>query len=266
MRHATPSRRPLPPRTLVTDQAASSPAVEAAPAWAANASAREAFQRGVVAAFGTAGYVLIAGSIGFGALVRDMGLGIDFAILSSIVFYALPAQVVLADQLGRGASIVVAAFAASLTAVRLLPMTITLVPYLNDHKGRRWRELLAVHFIAVTAWIEGHHRLGPLPAHLRLPHFTGFGFMFMMFTAVSAAIGHTIAGTVPTAVSAALLFFTPSYFMLSMMATARQHADKLAIALGLVIGPLVYVVAPDFDLLVAGLAGGSIAYAVGRRR
>lgn len=222
--------------------------------------------RGIQAAFGVAGYVLIAGSIGFGALVRDMGLGLDFAIWSSFVFYALPAQVILADQLGRGASLLAAAFAVTLTSVRLLPMVVTISPMLRDYRGRRWRELLAVHFVAVTAWIEGTRRLGAIPPSLRLSHFFGFGVSFMFFCAFGATIGFAIAASVPVALTAALLFFTPSYFMLSMLATARANADKLAVLLGVVIGPLVYLVTPDLDLVVAGLAGGTIAYLSGRRR
>jgi len=236
------------------------------PAWAAQATQTEAFLRGVLTSFGISGYVLIAGSVGFGALTRDLGLGIDFAILSSIVLYALPAQVILAAELGRGASLFAAAFAVTLTSVRLLPMGVTVTPYLRDHKGRRWREVLAMHFVAVTAWIEAHRRLGPLPPHLRLSHFLGFGVMFMVFTAASAAVGFAIAGRVPVALTAALLFFTPAYFLLSMLQTAGARGDLLAIALGCVIGPLVYLVSPDLDLLVAGLVGGTIAYAYGRRR
>lgn len=207
----------------------------------------------------------MAGSIGFGALVRDMGLGLDFAIFSSFIFYALPAQVILAAELGRGASYLAAAFAVTLTSVRLLPMAVTLSPYLVDYKGRRWREVLAVHFVAVTAWIEAHRRLGPLPPAIRLSHFFGFGISFMMFTAAGATIGFLIAGSVPVALTAALLFFTPCYFMLSMLATARQAADKLAVILGVIIGPAVYVVSPDLDLLVAGLVGGTLAYWQGKR-
>ena len=237
---------------------------EATPAWAATAGQIEAMWRGFLAAFGIAGYVLIAGSIGFGALVRDLGLGIDFAILSSIILYALPAQVILAAELGRGASLLGAAFAVGLTAIRLLPMAVTVTPYLTDHKGRRWRELLAIHAVAVTAWIEAHRRLGPLPPHLRLSHFLGFGATFMMFTAGSAAVGFMVSGSVPVALTAALLFFTPAYFMMSMMQSAFLRADWLAIGLGMVIGPLTYLVAPDLDLLVAGLVGGTIAYVYGR--
>lgn len=222
--------------------------------------------RGIAASFGIAGYVLIAGSIGFGALVRDMGLGLDFAILSSLVFYALPAQVILAAELGRGASLVSAAFAVSLTSVRFLPMAVTVAPWLRDHRGRRWREILAMHFVAVTAWIEANRRLGPLPPHLRLSHFLGFGMTFMGFTALGSVVGFAIAGTVPIALTAALLFFTPSYFTLQMMQSARAGADLLAIGLGFCVGPLVYLLAPDLDLLIAGLVGGTIAYLYGRRR
>ncbi len=235
------------------------------PAWAATASQFESFVRGFVSGFGVAGYVLVAGAIGFGALVRDLGLGADFAILSSFIFYALPAQVILAAELGRNASVLASAFAVTLTSVRLLPMAVTVTPLLRDHKGRRWLEILAMHYVAVTAWLEAHKRLGPLPPHLRLSHFLGFGNTFMCFTAAGAAIGFYGAGLVPTALVAALLFFTPCYFVLTMMQGARASADWLAIGLGVVLGPLTYLVAPDIDLLVAGLVGGTIAYLHGRR-
>ena len=249
----------------MTDPAATTPSISA-PAWAATAGPGEAFRHGLGAAFSTPGYVLIAGSVGFGALSRDMGLSLGIAMWMSVTFYALPAQVVLADQLGRGASLLAAAFAVTLTAVRLLPMTVTLAPYLQDVRQRRWMELLAVHFIAVTAWIEGHRRLSPLPLDLRLPHFLGFGSAFLLCTVGGAATGFVIAAVVHVAISAALLFFTPAYFMLSLIGTTRKLADALAIGLGAVIGPLVYLAAPGLDLLVAGLVGGTIAYLVGRYR
>jgi predicted branched-subunit amino acid permease len=242
------------------------PTTGVAPSWVDGATPAIALWEGVKASFGIAGYVLIAGSIGFGALVRDMGLGIDFAILSSLVLYALPAQVILAAEFGRGATLLASAFAVTLTSVRLLPMAVTVTPYLRDAKGRRWLEVLAIHFVAVTAWIEAQLRLGPLPHHLRLAHFIGFGSMFMIFTAVSAAVGFLIAGSVPVALTAALLFFTPAYFTMSMMQSARSAPDHIAIGLGLLIGPVVYRFSPDLDLLVAGLVGGTIAYAWGRKK
>lgn len=250
----------------MTDQAANTSTPLAVPDWVADAGSIKAFWYGLGAMFATPGYVLMAGSVGFGALARDMGIDVGIAMWMSVVFYALPGQVVLADQIGRGASIIAAAFAVTLTAVRLLPMTVTLAPYMRDPKGRRWLEILAVHFIAVTAWIEGHRRLSVLPDDLRLPHFLGFGLSFMICTVGGSAAGFFLAALVPIAVTAALLFFTPLYFSLSLVASSRRFADYLAIVLGVLIGPTVYVRSPDLDLLVAGLVGGTIAYVVGRVR
>ena len=240
--------------------------MHARPAWAATAGQGEAYVRGLRAVLGVGGYVLFAGSVGFGALIRDLGLGVGFAIWSSVVLYALPAQVIMATALAGNASLIAAAFAVSLTSIRLLPMTVTLTPLLRDNRGRHWREVMAVHLVTITSWIEGNRRLGPLPPAIRLSHFLGFGSGFMAFTAIGAAVGFAIAGSMPVALTAALLFFTPSYFTLSMLATARVPADRLAVALGFVIGPLVYRFAPDLDLVVAGIVGGTIAYRAGRRR
>lgn len=235
------------------------------PAWR-GASERTAFLRGLNACFSVPGLVLTSSAMGFGALARDLGFSVWHAGYLSIVFYALPAQVVVLDQLGRGLSLWAAAFAVSLTAVRLLPMTVTLAPMLRDQKGRRWREILAVHFIAVTAWIEGLRRLAQVPEHLRLANFLGFGVSFLLCTVFGAIAGHALAGVVPAAISAALLFLTPIYFLLSLMASARERADVLAIVLGVLLGPPLFLLAPGFDLLLAGLIGGTIAWLAGRKR
>lgn len=229
------------------------------------ASERTAFLRGLAAAWSVPGIVLTASAMGFGALARDTGFSIWHAGFLSVVLYALPAQVVVLDQLGRGLSLVAAAFAVSLTGVRLMPMTVTIVPMLRDPKGRRWRELLAVHYVAVTAWLEGLRRLAPVPAELRLAHFLGFGTSFLLCTVFGGMAGHALAGLVPAAISAALLFMTPIYFLLSLVASSRTRADVLAIVLGAALGPPMFLLVPGFDLLLAGIIGGSIAWAAGQR-
>lgn len=211
------------------------------------------------------GLVLCATALGFGALARDLGFSAGQAVFISAVVYATPAQVVLIDLLSRGAALSAVALAVTLTAVRLLPMTVTLMPYLRDHKGRRWREVLAAHFIAITAWVEGSRRLPPLPDHLRLSHFLGIGTGMVAATGIGTLAGYVLAATLPSVLSAALLFLTPIYFLSSLMVTARNVADWFAIGLGLVMGPVFFVSVPGFDLLATGLIGGTLAYAIGRR-
>jgi predicted branched-subunit amino acid permease len=71
---------------------------------------------------------------------------------------------------------------------------------------------------------------------------------------------------VPALVTAALLFMTPLYFILSLIATSRSPMDLAAVAIGCGLSPVLYLVMPGFDLLATGLIGGTLAYVLGRRR
>ncbi|MGD9784839.1 MAG: AzlC family ABC transporter permease [Hyphomicrobiaceae bacterium] len=230
------------------------------------ATSRYAFWRGVAAALTVPGIILFASAAGFGALARDGGLSLGNSVFMMGVFFALPAQVVLLDQIARGASLAAGALAVSLTGLRLLPMSVALMPLLRGEHVRRWQYLLAGHFIAVTAWMEGWRRLPAVPVALRMPHFIGIGTGFVLATLVGTVAGFEIAGTVPTIVAAVLLFLTPIYFMLSLIATSRELSDKLAIAFGAMLGAPLYAYFPGFDLLLAGLIGGTLAHVAAKRR
>jgi predicted branched-subunit amino acid permease len=236
-----------------------------APAWASAATPREAYLRGLATIASTPGYVLVATSIGFGALARDLGVSFGQAVFLSSVLYALPAQVMLVDQLARGAGLAAAAFAVTLTAVRLLPMTVSLLPYLRDQRGLRPVHILAVHFVAITVWLEGNQRLPKLPEHLRLPHFFGIGSAMFLATGLGTIAGHALAAVVPPLLSAALLFMTPVYFLLSLASGARLRMDWLAIGFGVSLGPILFQLVPGPDLMLTGLIGGTAAYLAGRQ-
>lgn len=236
-----------------------------APAWSRGADWRGALVHGLSSAWSVPGIILAGSSAGYGALAQDAGVSLLNTVFMMGVFFALPAQVVLTDQIARGASLTAGALAVTLTGIRLLPMTVALMPYLGGRGAPRWRLLLAVHFIAVTAWLEGWRRLPPLPAHLRLAHFIGIGSGMLSATIVGSALGFMLAGAVPRMVAATLLFLTPIYFLLSLMAAATVRSDRLAIALGVTLGPVFYLLVPGFDLLATGVVGGSLAHWLARR-
>jgi predicted branched-subunit amino acid permease len=235
-----------------------------APAWTVGASALSAFAHGLAVAATTPGVVLFLTALGFGTLVRDAGMPLGHALFLSLVMYALPAQVMVVDQLQRGAALLGVAIAVALTAVRLLPMTVSLLPYLRTRGAPLWQQLLAVHFIAITAWIEGNRRLPHIPEHLRFAHFIGIGLGMVAATSTGAAVGYVLAARIPLVLQTALLFMTPVYFLLATIASAQTRRDWLAVGLGGVLAPLVYLVLPEFDLLIAGLVGGTAAYVLGR--
>ena len=236
------------------------------PAWCNGASARSATLRGLLIIGAAPGIVLFSTALGFGAMARELGFTLGHVMFLSASVYALPAQLLLIDQLARGATLAAVAMAVSLTAIRLLPMTVAMMPYLRDDRGTRAVHVLAVHFIAVTAWIEGSRRLPPLPAHLRLPYFIGIGAGTLFCTVMGSMTGFLVASALPPTLAAALLFMTPIYFLLSMMLGARELGDWLAVLFGAILGPSLYVLIPGPDLLLTGLIGGTLAWTIGRRR
>ncbi len=225
-----------------------------------------AFWLGTLGMFGVPAIVLYAGILGYGAFAREVGLTLGQALALPIFLQALPAQVVLADHAARGAPLAAAALAVSLTAVRFLPMAVVLMPWLKGHGGPRWHELLVVHFVAVTVWIEGLRRLPTVRAEVRLTYYLGIGVGILSGTLAATALGYYAAGTVPEWMAAALLFTMPLTFLLAMIETSRSRADHLAIGAGVVIAPFAHVWLPSFDLLLTGLAGGTLAWLLGRWR
>lgn len=236
------------------------------PAWAKDATRAAAFRRGAGFAPSTPAVVLFATFIGFGALAEATGFTAGEAVFTTLIVWALPGQVVLVDQMAKGAGLAAATFAVTLTAIRLLPLTVSLIPLLRGPDTPRVWLFLMSHFIAVTVWIEGHRRLPSLPQHLRAPYFFGMAMVFLSLNLIATLIGYLIAGRVPTEIAAGLLFLTPIYFLLSLISSARGRGDLLALALGFMLGPLMFLAVPGFDLLATGLIGGTIAYLAGKHR
>ena len=64
----------------------------------------------------------------------------------------------------------------------------------------------------------------------------------------------------PAEVTLGLVFLNPIYFMLVFAADARRRARVLALVLGALAGPSLYLVATDWSLLLTGLIAGSLAF------
>lgn len=236
------------------------------PEWTKDASRGDAFWRGFAGAPSTPVLVVMITFVGFGALARDVGLDIYQAAFVTAVVFALPGQVVLADEIAHGASLLAAAFAVTLTAVRLFPLVFSLMPVVRDGKSPRWAEFVLSHFTAITLWIEAMRRLPPLPRQLRMPYYAGFCVVLAIGVMSATISGYLLAAQVPPPIAAGFVFLTPIYFFLSLIATSAAISDKLALAIGTVLGPVLFLLAPGFDLLLTGLLGGSAAYLVTRWR
>lgn len=228
-------------------------------------SRRSAYLLGVRCALSVPGVVLFASFFGFGAFAQSSGFGLGHALFASATF-ALPGQVVLADAVVNGAGLAAAFLAVTLTAVRLMPLTVSLMPLLRGERTPLWKQILLSHFVAVTVWVETMRRIPKLEREERIPFYCGLALTLLPAILTATALGHVVAGTVPPSLSAGLLFLTPIYFLCSMLSAAQDRLDMLAIVIGIFMGPFLYRYVGGFDLLLTGLIGGSLAYGISRWR
>jgi predicted branched-subunit amino acid permease len=210
------------------------------------------------------GVVLFASFIGFGGLIRDIGFPLGAAILSTLLVWALPAQVLLVGGYAAGNATPVIALAVGLSSVRLFPMAASILPYLRREGRGIGVQFLAAHFVAVTAWIEGMRHLPKLPSEARLPFFFGLACSLVVSSMISTAIGYLLAGTLPRALAIGLLFLTPLSFLIQLSHNARDLVDRLALVFGLLLAPVMAEIGGRLDLLWTGLIGGVAAWSVHR--
>jgi predicted branched-subunit amino acid permease len=210
--------------------------------------------------------VLIGTYVGVGALAHDYGFSLVWVLVSTVVVWAGPAQVIMISALGTGAAPLEVALAVGLSGVRFLPMVVSLLPLLRSPRTRFRDLVLPAHFTAASMWVESFRLLPMVPRERRIAFCNGLGCGFMLAGHLGAVIGFTLAGSLPKLLTAALLFLTPMSFLVSTARNARALVERLALGLGLVLGPLLAYAEVGLDLLWTGIIGGSAAYGVHRLR
>lgn len=211
-------------------------------------------------------YVVIGTYVGIGALTHDFGFGPGWAVASTALVWAGPAQVILVSALGAGAAPVETALAVGVSSARLLPMVISLLPLIRRPKTPYRALVLPAHLTSVTVWIEALRLLPQVPREARIPFANGVGLGFMGAAQVGTLIGYYLATSLPPLLTAGLLFLTPISFLISTTRNCRLMSDWLALAFGLVLGPLLAAWQMGLDLLWTGIVAGSLAYGIHRLR
>jgi predicted branched-subunit amino acid permease len=207
------------------------------------------------------------GLVGIGSLARDVGYPVDVAVLSTILVWAGPSQVLFFASIAAGAAWSAIAIAIAFASLRFLPMTVAILPLLRKPGQTIWTQLLLAHYVAVTGWAEGLRRLPAVPPAQRVAYFVGFCQTCMTVSAIGTFAGYYLLDALPVPLAAGLLCLTPIFFLTSLVAGSRDLRDGLAIALGLAFAPVAdRFIGGGFDLIACGLLGGTIAFLVGRRR
>ena len=210
--------------------------------------------------------VLFATYLGIGALAHDSGFSLAWTLLSTLLVWAGPAQIIVITTLASGATIVQAAIAVTVSAIRLFPMVASVLPMMRAPDTRRYRLILVAHFTAVTLWVECHRFLPQVPRQRRIAFVHGLGSGLVCVSLAANTIGYLLAANLSQTLASAILLLTPLSFLFSTARNSKEFADVLALVLGLALYPLASLLNSGLDILLSGVGAGSIAYGVHRWR
>ncbi|MDO1585134.1 AzlC family ABC transporter permease [Rhizobium oryzicola] len=218
------------------------------------------FLKGVLSITTLPALILMTSFVGFSAFALESGITRSQAVFMTLSVWALPAKMILIGTMAGGAPIAASFVAVTLSSIRMMPMVASIMPDMRTEKSPTWLLLFLSHFVAITSWVFAMQRLGDVPRERRLAYFGGFSITLTLVNAVIVGVCYGIVAQFPPMVAGALFMLTPVYFFASIWASARHSVVKVAFVVGVVAGPAIAMVEPKFDVLYAGLGGGTLAY------
>ncbi|MFN7093166.1 MAG: AzlC family ABC transporter permease [Allorhizobium sp.] len=218
------------------------------------------FFTGMRGLFSLPAIILMISFVGFSAFALESGVSRAEAMFMTAAVWALPAKMILIGTMTSGANLLAIFLAVSLSSIRMMPMVASLVPEMRTERTPTWLLLFLSHFIAITAWVFAMGSFKNVPREGRIAYFAGFGITLVTINMILVGVCYGLVAKFPPVVAGLLFFLTPVYFIASIWATGRQTVVKVGFIVGAVSGPLLALVMPGFDILVAGLGGGTLAY------
>ncbi len=225
---------------------------------------RDWFLTGMKGIFSLPAIILMLSFVGFCAFTAQAGIPVEQVVFMTGMVWALPAKVILVSSILGGANLVTAFIAVTLSSIRLMPMVAALVPEIRTEKTPTWLLLFLSHFVAITAWVFAMERVQSVPRERRIAFFAGFGITLVLANMLLVAVVYQFVAEFPPIVAGCLFFLTPVYFLASIWSSARHPVIYVALVIGLIAGPLFYWLAPEFDILLAGVGGGTLAWVAER--
>lgn len=224
------------------------------------------FLTGMRGIFSLPAFILMTSYVGFSAFALESGLTRGEAVAMTLGIWALPAQMILVGSMLGNAHIAASFLAVTLSSIRMMPMVASIMPEMRAKKTPLPVLLFVSHFIAITSWVFASRHLRDVPRDHRVAFFAGFGMTLTLTNTLIVGVSYGIVSQFPPVIAGALFMLTPVYFISSLWASAVQPVVKLAFVIGIVAGPTLALVVPGFDVLVAGIGGGTVAYLIDRYR
>ena len=201
--------------------------------------------------------------IAIGALLKNLGFNIQESIFSTMLTYALPGSLVMAESLLVGASLLNIFLAVWLVNARLYPMAVSLFPLMMHKNQPKWKYYFSCHFIAVSAWLIMKSNYKTVPKEQRIDYWIGIGSATWSVAVLGTFIGFYFSEYLNKDMMMGLAILNPVYFLCMMVGASKTIQITSSVILGTILGPIFYFLSPEWSILLGGVIGGTIAYFLG---
>ena len=203
--------------------------------------------------------------IAIGALLKNIGFNIQESIFSTMIIYALPGSLVMAESILVGASLLSIFIAVWFVNARLYPMAVSLFPLMMDENQPKWKYYLSCHFIAVSSWLIMKDNYENIEKENRIDFWIGIGTATWSIAIFSTVIGYIVSDFFNNNILIGLAIINPIYFICMMIGAMKTFQISLSVILGTILGPAFYFLSPEWCILFGGFIAGTIAFLLGEK-
>ena len=201
--------------------------------------------------------------LAIGALLKNIGFNFQQSFFSTFITYALPGQLVMAESFLVGASLVNIFIGVWLVNARLFPMAVSMFPLLKSKKQPKWKYYISCHFLAVSSWLIMKKDYRKINLDNRIDFWMGIGTATWSIAIFSTILGYLVSDYLSKDMMIGLAIVNPIYFFCMLLGTMKNIAIGTSVILGTILGPLFYLVSPEWCILYGGVAAGIVAFFAG---
>ena len=201
--------------------------------------------------------------LAIGALLKNIGFNFQQSFFSTFFTYALPGQLVMAESFLVGASLINIFIGVWLVNARLFPMAISMFPLLKSKKQPKWKYYISCHFLAVSSWLIMKKDYRKISLDNRIDFWMGIGTATWSIAIFSTVLGYLISDYLSKDMMIGLAIVNPIYFFCMLLGTMKNIAIGTSVILGTILGPLFYLVSPEWCILYGGVTAGIVAFFAG---
>ncbi len=201
--------------------------------------------------------------LAIGALLKNIGFNFQQSFFSTFFTYALPGQLVMAESFLVGASLINIFIGVWLVNARLFPMAVSMFPLLKSKKQPKWKYYISCHFLAVSSWLIMKKDYRKINLDNRIDFWMGIGTATWSIAIFSTILGYLVSDYLSKDMMIGLAIVNPIYFFCMLLGTMKNIAIGTSVILGTILGPLFYLVSPEWCILYGGVAAGIVAFFAG---